>query len=83
MAARGMRVLGVARAAHSGAEFPATQCDFNFELIGIVGLADPLRARCSRCGYRFDGHDPHDGRCPEDALEALDNAAEREPDGDR
>src|SRR5262249_1325450 len=43
MAARGMRGLGVARASHSGAEWPDSQHEFDFEFLGLVGLADPLR----------------------------------------
>ena len=43
MAARGLRVLGVARASFEGAEWPATPRDFDFEFLGLVGLADPLR----------------------------------------
>ena len=43
MAAEGLRVLGVARAAYTGQTLPESQCDFAFELVGLVGLADPLR----------------------------------------
>lgn len=43
MAARGLRVLGVARARHAGPPWPAGEHDFNFEFIGLLGLADPLR----------------------------------------
>ncbi len=43
MARRGMRVLGVARAAFSGADLPASQTEFSFSFVGLVGLADPLR----------------------------------------
>jgi Ca2+-transporting ATPase len=43
MAARGMRVLGVARATHQSATLPDSQREFAFEFIGLVGLADPLR----------------------------------------
>jgi Ca2+-transporting ATPase len=43
MAAEGLRVLGVARAIHAGREWPASQRDFKFEFLGLVGLADPLR----------------------------------------
>jgi Ca2+-transporting ATPase len=43
MAREGVRVLAVARAVHSGAELPATQRDFAFELLGLVGFSDPLR----------------------------------------
>lgn len=44
MAANGLRVLGVARASHRGIALPRTQHDFEFEFLGLVGLADPLRA---------------------------------------
>jgi Ca2+-transporting ATPase len=43
MAARGLRVLGVARASFTGSEWPESQRDFAFEFLGLVGLADPLR----------------------------------------
>jgi P-type Ca2+ transporter type 2C len=43
MAARGMRILGVARASFTGSEWPGTQRDFDFEFLGLIGLADPLR----------------------------------------
>lgn len=43
MAAGGLRVLGVARSAFSGDQWPPTQHDFAFEFLGLVGLADPLR----------------------------------------
>ncbi|MHA7459017.1 cation-translocating P-type ATPase, partial [Burkholderia pseudomallei] len=44
MAARGLRVLGVARAAHARGEWPARQHDFDFRFVGLVGLIDPVRA---------------------------------------
>lgn len=43
MAVRGMRVLGVAKATFAGDAWPGTQHDFEFEFIGLAGLADPLR----------------------------------------
>ncbi|KAF0172197.1 MAG: Ca2+-transporting ATPase [Rhodobacteraceae bacterium] len=43
MAAEGLRVLAVAEAAVVGA-LPAAQIDLAFRLLGLVGLADPLRA---------------------------------------
>ena len=43
MAGEGLRVLGVARASFVGATWPDSQHDFEFELLGLVGLADPLR----------------------------------------
>jgi len=44
MAAKGLRVLGVARAFPSQKTLPVSQRDFTFEFLGLVGLADPLRA---------------------------------------
>jgi len=44
MAGEGLRVLGVARASRSGDDWPASQRDFQFSYLGLVGLADPLRA---------------------------------------
>ncbi|HEX9071072.1 MAG TPA: cation-translocating P-type ATPase [Pseudolabrys sp.] len=44
MAAEGLRVLGVARAFFAGQSRPDSPHDFVFELLGLVGLADPLRA---------------------------------------
>jgi Ca2+-transporting ATPase len=43
MAARGMRVLGVAKAVLMGDQ-PDSQQDIAFEFLGLVGLADPVRA---------------------------------------
>jgi Ca2+-transporting ATPase len=39
----GMRVLGVAAAVCEGEVWPGTQHDFDFNFLGLVGLADPLR----------------------------------------
>jgi Ca2+-transporting ATPase len=44
LGARGLRVLGVARARFAGECLPDTPRGFDFELLGLVGLADPLRA---------------------------------------
>jgi Ca2+-transporting ATPase len=59
MAADGLRVLGVARATHDGSTTPPHPHDFEFEIVGLVGLADPLRpetaetiATCRRAGVR-------------------------------
>lgn len=60
MADSGLRVLGVARARHHpGSDWPENQHDFDFEWVGLVGLADPLRAevpaavaQCRRAGIR-------------------------------
>ncbi len=59
MAARGLRVLAVAQARHDGPPWPAGEHDFDFEFIGLLGLADPLRAEipqavreCHEAGIR-------------------------------
>ena len=59
MAADGLRVLGVARASHAGDAMPANPHDYAFALVGLVGLADPLRedtaemiATCRAAGVR-------------------------------
>ena len=44
MAADGLRVFGVARAIRGGSDLPASPREFAFEFVGLVGLADPLRA---------------------------------------
>ncbi|MDD5439720.1 MAG: cation-translocating P-type ATPase [Candidatus Omnitrophica bacterium] len=43
MAGEGMRVLGVAKAVVTRQELPTSQHDFDFRLIGLIGLADPVR----------------------------------------
>ncbi|MFT8423075.1 MAG: HAD-IC family P-type ATPase, partial [Gluconacetobacter sp.] len=43
MAARGLRVLGVAKASFEGTDFPETPHGFTFQFLGLVGIADPLR----------------------------------------
>ena len=43
MANEGLRVLGVAKAHFTQTALPEKQHDFNFEFIGLVGLADPIR----------------------------------------
>ncbi len=60
LAAKGRRVLGVARATFRvGEGLPGQQHDFDFELLGLLGLADPVRpgvpeavAECARAGIR-------------------------------
>jgi Ca2+-transporting ATPase len=59
LAAKGMRVLAVARAVHRAEAWPETQDGFAFSLLGLVGLADPLRpgvveavAECRTAGIR-------------------------------
>ena len=43
LAKKGLRVLGVAKASFTGAEWPASQQAFDFEFLGVVGLTDPIR----------------------------------------
>jgi Ca2+-transporting ATPase len=59
MAKDGLRVLGVARASFRGAEWPESQHDFPFEMLGLIGLADPVRPevpgaieQCRRAGVK-------------------------------
>lgn len=43
MANEGLRVLGVAKASLKRTSLPEVQHDFEFEFIGLVGFADPVR----------------------------------------
>ena len=60
LAEQGLRVLGVARATYPvGTVWPDIQHDFDYQFIGLVGLADPVRqdapaavAACQRAGIR-------------------------------
>ena len=59
LAGQGMRVLAVARATWAGTAWPADQQGFEFELLGLVAFADPLREQvpqairdCQRAGIR-------------------------------
>jgi Ca2+-transporting ATPase len=59
MGADGLRVLAVARADLADGPLPAKQHDFDFRLVGLVGLADPVRpgvpaavAECEGAGVR-------------------------------
>ena len=45
IASTGLRVLGVARALYNGDSLPEGQHDFEFEFVGLIGLADPIRPR--------------------------------------
>ena len=60
MAARGIRVLGVARAETVDEKWPESPRDFAFSQVGLIGLADPLRpsvaaavAECRSAGIRI------------------------------
>jgi len=59
MAVAGLRVLAVAQARFVGRQWPATEHDFDFEFVGLLGLADPLRReipaavrQCREAGIR-------------------------------
>ncbi|MFO1040139.1 MAG: cation-translocating P-type ATPase [Planctomycetaceae bacterium] len=59
MAQDGLRVLGVARGVYRQLPLPGEQHDFDFEFLGLVGLADPVRptvpaavAECYTAGMR-------------------------------
>lgn len=59
LAQEGLRVLAVARAKFDGPGWPGSQHDFDFEFLGLIGLADPLRpgvrgavADCAGAGIR-------------------------------
>lgn len=43
MSGRGLRVIGVARASFQAENLPPGQHDFEFEFLGLLGLADPVR----------------------------------------
>jgi Ca2+-transporting ATPase len=44
LAAQGLRVLAVARGSFAGQDWPAEEHGFDFGFIGLLGLADPVRA---------------------------------------
>ncbi len=59
MAAQGIRVLGVATAHTADKRWAKSQRDYKFKLVGLVGLADPIResvpnavAECRSAGIR-------------------------------
>ena len=61
MANSGLRVLGVAKAklTHEQENLPLEQHDFDFEVVGLIGLSDPIRdtvpmavKECYRAGIR-------------------------------
>jgi Ca2+-transporting ATPase len=43
MAGEGLRVLGVAKAYFDRQKLPTSQHDFDFYLVGLIGMADPVR----------------------------------------
>ncbi len=59
LATEGLRVLAVAQASFEGSSFPAAPQGFDFTLLGLVALEDPIRpsvpaaiAECDRAGIR-------------------------------
>ena len=59
MADQGLRVIAIAQAECLGSELPQTQHDIDFKLLGLLGLADPIRpgvpeavAECYSAGIR-------------------------------
>ncbi len=59
MAAQGVRVLGVAAAHTADKKWAKSQSDYQFKLVGLIGLADPLRegvpaavAECRSAGIK-------------------------------
>ena len=55
LASEGLRVLGVAQSHFSSQDLPGDQHDFTFEFLGLIALADPLRAAVAGCGARVPG----------------------------
>jgi P-type Ca2+ transporter type 2C len=60
MAAQGLRILGVAQSFFEGQKWPSSPHGFKFEFLGLVGIADPLRAsvpdavrQCRTAGIRI------------------------------
>lgn len=45
LAGKGLRVLGVARGRFAGQDWPVDEHGFDFEFVGLIGLADPVRAQ--------------------------------------
>ena len=59
IAERGQRVLGVAKARWNERAWPPAQSDFEFELLGLIALSDPVRQgvreavrQCAQAGIR-------------------------------
>lgn len=78
MAARGLRVLGVAQASLAQKDLPGDQHDFAFKWLGLIGLEDPLRkevpaaiAACRTAGIRVM---MMTGDYPETALKIAEQA---------
>ncbi len=59
LAARGLRVLGVARGRHPDGALPSGQHDFTFDFVGLIAFEDPVRpevpdaiGECYQAGIR-------------------------------
>jgi len=59
LASEGLRVLAVARGTFEGQDWPKSEHDFDFDFVGLLGLADPVRAEvpaavaeCQAAGIR-------------------------------
>ena len=59
MAQDGLRVLAVAKSSFGSGQWPTSQHDFNFQFLGLIGLADPVRPgvpeaieECSKAGVK-------------------------------
>lgn len=73
LALRGFRVIGVARALFSTSKLPLQAHDYDFEFVGLLGLADPVRPgvseamkECYTAGIRvvmITGDYPLTARC--------------------
>jgi Ca2+-transporting ATPase len=48
MANEGLRVIGVAKAHFKSVRLPSQQHDFDFEFVGLLGLADPVRPEVAK-----------------------------------
>ncbi len=86
LAAQGLRVLGVARGRFEGDQWPADEHGFDFTFVGLLGLADPVRAEvpaavaeCRAAGIRvvmITGDYPATAR----AIAAQAGVADGDPD---
>ncbi len=55
LSAQGYRVLGVARGAYQGPDFPAAQDDFEWAFLGLVALENPPKANAAAVVRAFNG----------------------------
>ncbi|TDN38807.1 cation-translocating P-type ATPase [Hymenobacter sp. UV11] len=53
LSGQGYRVLGVARAAQAGPDFPAAQDDFAWEFLGLIALENPPKANAAAVIKKF------------------------------